>query len=102
MISRSSHAYSQPAMSEPTPYEQPWPDPVDVDLPGKGRMRVANTREAVDCLCEHWPREDISNEYDTALRICLDVYEGKEPASAAREAVWMAATNAGLLVTSDR
>jgi hypothetical protein len=79
-------------------YDRVWTKPISVDLPEIGKVVISTTREAADCLIDHWP-VDYSKAYDEALRICLEVYEGNEMPEAAREAFIVAAGVVAVSVT---
>ncbi|MFC5755647.1 DUF982 domain-containing protein [Rhizobium sp. GCM10022189] len=78
-------------------YDQRWERSVRVELQSHGTRIISTTREAADCLIDLWPK-DHSKEFDEALRICLDVYEGNETPSAARKAFIAAAIRAAVPV----
>ncbi|MDE1994152.1 MAG: DUF982 domain-containing protein [Rhizobiaceae bacterium] len=79
-------------------YDRNWDEPVSADLPDIGRVVISNTRQAADCLMEHWPR-DHGSAFDEALRIFLEVYEGRETPEAARKAFMRAAQVAAVQLT---
>ncbi|WP_420992302.1 DUF982 domain-containing protein [Brucella sp. SA075A] len=74
--------------------------PVSIELPSDriGVCRnVTSAAEAAEILLYRWP-EKRGRRHQEALRVCLAVLEGQEPANAVRQALIDAAGEAGVHV----
>lgn len=59
-------------------------------------QEIATLGDAIDFLCD-WPEPDRDMIYETALRACIEAYDGLRPLSVVRHAIQGFARKKGIL-----